>query len=122
MVYAAQAVVLAMRHGSSRAEDSFHARAGARQSFRLGEIGIEDFDACGHQRGALLMASSAAHERAYLAALTAEAEGNLLTDKTGGPNDKIHRYLHCGSLRGEAILANSTLCGMPKICGSAFLL
>ena len=48
------------------------------------------------------MMSSAADKSPHRAALTAKAEGNLLADKARGPNDEIHRYLHCGSLRGEA--------------------
>src|SRR5215831_13995950 len=42
-VNAAQAVVLAMRHGGGGAEDGFHAGAGGGQCLRLGQIGIEDF-------------------------------------------------------------------------------
>jgi hypothetical protein len=49
------------------------------------------------------MVNSAADERAHCAALAAKAEGNLLTNKTCGTHNEIHRYLLLGgSLRGRA--------------------
>ena len=52
------------------------------------------------------MAGSAANEAAHRAALTPEAKGNLLTDKTRGTNDEIHKQ---PPLYRKAILANKTI-------------
>src|SRR5579864_7738195 len=41
------------------------------------------------------MTGSAAHQRAHRAALTTETESNLLTNKTRGANDEIHRPSLC---------------------------
>ena len=48
-------------------------------------------NARGKQRSRFFMTASAAYECAHGAALMTETECDLLTDKTRGANDEIHR-------------------------------
>ena len=91
VVDAAQAVVLAVRHGGGGAKHRLHSRTGRGQSLRFGEIGIDDLNARGKQRSRFFMTVSAAYECAHGAALMTKTECDLLTDKTRGANDEIHR-------------------------------
>src|SRR5215472_10019097 len=93
-----------MGHGGRSADDGLYASAGRRQGLRLGEIGVDDCDLCRNEWSCFFMTGSAANEPTHGASLATEIEGNLLTDKTCGTDDEIHRYpplMSLGALKGR---------------------